>query len=412
MRTMVATARAKIGCSRCGSGALRANQGQYDTLCLTCGATFTAARTGRPLQRSALVQAGVEEATTYARDARKALGTSEASVISYAGLWLLLASLAPVAARDIVDLGLARPDARAAALALLDDPHPTIGSAVAGWLKPGVTPTRPLPLPLEPLPSQRRLDEWADEHTRGLIRAFPLTLDPDVLLVLASALVITPRWRKPLQREKSGLLLLDGGVQALVETKAAGVVAVAKPYTDDGVDVISVIAAPSVAPEDVWRGVDEVMARFAAGEIGFGDHPGDLADGHAWRVGYVRERVPSHAPAERWRSHLPSWSVEADHRELLQAPAVAPIAAGIAAAFDEDDVEVACVQRAMAAYDEFGFTAAAVTAVGALAAAAPRLEERLIRTVDITFDRPHAVVAVARGGAWDGLPLFHCWVTP
>ena len=26
------------------------------------------------------------------------------------------------------------------------------------------------------------------------------------------------------------------------------------------------------------------------------------------------------------------------------------------------------------------------------------------------FDRPHAVVAVARGGAWEGVPVVHAWV--
>ena len=42
----------------------------------------------------------------------------------------------------------------------------------------------------------------------------------------------------------------------------------------------------------------------------------------------------------------------------------------------------------------------------------PALEGEYGRTKDVTFDRPHAVVAVARGGAWEGVPLFHCWVTP
>ncbi|MBO0843070.1 MAG: hypothetical protein J2O46_07780, partial [Nocardioides sp.] len=93
------------------------------------------------------------------------------------------------------------------------------------------------------------------------------------------------------------------------------------------------------------------------------------------------------------------------------APALALVAAGLSDAL-EGDVAVTCVQRATASYDEHGFTAAAVTAVGALAAAAPRLQSRMVRTIDLTFDRPHAVVAVARGGAWDGLPLFHCWVSP
>lgn len=28
----------------------------------------------------------------------------------------------------------------------------------------------------------------------------------------------------------------------------------------------------------------------------------------------------------------------------------------------------------------------------------------------LSFDRPHAVVALARGGAWEGVPVVHAWV--
>jgi hypothetical protein len=47
-----------------------------------------------------------------------------------------------------------------------------------------------------------------------------------------------------------------------------------------------------------------------------------------------------------------------------------------------------------------------------MAMGAPQFVQRTIHRVEVTFDRPHAVVAVARGGAWEGVPLFHCWVTP
>lgn len=42
----------------------------------------------------------------------------------------------------------------------------------------------------------------------------------------------------------------------------------------------------------------------------------------------------------------------------------------------------------------------------------PEYLERKIRHVQVSFDRPHAVIAIARGGAWDGVPLFEAWVTP
>ncbi|GGU38694.1 hypothetical protein [Nocardioides albus] len=353
--------------------------------------------------------AAAKAVRTYAATTRSALGSAEAPVISYAGLWLLLASLAPAAETETDEiLGLNRADARAAALALLESPHPTIGAAVAGWLRPGVELTKALPIMLDPLPEQAGLDAWADEHTRGLITEFPLEIDPWTLLVFASALVVTPRWSEPLDDDGDGLLLLEGGFQAVVETEAAGPVAVACPPSEDGISVYSVIAANGVAADDVWRAAEEVVRRVDAGEVQNRTFdPGDAGTGHAWTVREVT--AFGSAPADRWRSHLPEWSAE-DRHDLAAAPGVAEIAGGVMAAI-ETDTEAVCVQKAVASYDREGFKAAAVTGMMVRAATgAPR--ETTVRQIDLRFDRPHAVVAVARGGAWEGIPLFDSWVTP
>jgi len=47
---------------------------------------------------------------------------------------------------------------------------------------------------LEKLPSQDALDKWANDKTGGLLDTFPVQLEPETVLVLASALVLTPRW--------------------------------------------------------------------------------------------------------------------------------------------------------------------------------------------------------------------------
>ncbi|MFE6506111.1 hypothetical protein ACFVDI_03680 [Nocardioides sp. NPDC057767] len=352
--------------------------------------------------------AAAQAVRTYAATTRSALGTAESPVISYAGLWLLLASLAPASETETDEvLGLNRADARAAALTLLEAPHPTIGAAVAGWLRPGVEQTKSLPVLLDPLPEQAGLDAWAAEHTRGLIKEFPLEIDARTLLVLASALVVTPRWSEPLDDDGDGLLLLEGGFQAVVETEAAGPVAVACPSSEDGISVYSVIAAADVDADDVWRATDEVVRRIDAGEIR--NHtfdPGGEAPGHSWTVEEVT--ILGGTPSDRWRSHLPEWSAE-DRHDLSAAPGVAEIARGVMAAVQEES-EAACVQKAVASYDREGFEAAAVTGMMVRAAAAPR--ETKVRQIDLRFDRPHAVVAIARGGAWEGIPLFGSWVNP
>ncbi|NYI78760.1 hypothetical protein [Nocardioides panzhihuensis] len=353
--------------------------------------------------------AAAEAVRTYAATARSALDSAESPVISYAGLWLLLASLAPAAETETDEvLGLNRADARAAALALLEAPHPTIGAAVAGWLRPGVELTKALPVMLDPLPEQAGLDAWADEHTRGLITEFPLEIDSSTLLVFASALVVTPRWSEPLDDDGDGLLLLEGGFQAVVETEAAGPVAVACPSSEDGISVYSVVAADGVSAADVWLAADEVVRRIDSGEVRNRTfEPGtDAAGGHAWAVEEVT--VFGGAPADRWRSHLPEWSAE-DRHDLDAAPGVAEIARGVMAAVEKES-EAACVQKAVASYDREGFEAAAVTGMMVRAGGAPR--ETTVRQIDLRFDRPHAVVAVARGGAWEGIPLFSSWVTP
>jgi len=431
-------------CGRCGSGVLRhvlhgypaeaprtpglrlggcvIEEGAWDRECLTCGQRRYAMQDDGSGWTTSGAQ-GTDVATAvqqYAAQARAALGTSQVPVISYAGLWLLLASLAPVAPDvPLISriLGCAPDEATSHVDRLLGAAHPTVGAAIGGWLADRVSLAEPLPVELEPLPSQADLDRWAATRTRGLITRFPLEVTPETILLLASALVLTPRWLTALAADDDGLLLLDhdDGLQAIVATQAAGHVAVAKPFSAEGIDVISVIAAPEVRAPDVWAAVDEVVQQLDSGQLWNHDAPGrGLTDGHAWKViDRTRSYVDADAPAEgaqRWLSRLPAWSADATH-DLLHAPGVAEITAAIAARLPEDS-DIRCVQAATAQYDENGFSAAAVTAMGFRATGMPHFVDRTVRQVEITFDRPHALVAIARGGPWEGVPLFHAWVTP
>ncbi|GAA1526166.1 hypothetical protein GCM10009788_32160 [Nocardioides humi] len=364
----------------------------------------------------------------HAAGLRERLGLAEAPILSATGLWLLLGAVAEAveepadrAALEAV-LGVPAGDATAAVTALLADPHPAVGAALGGWVRPDLSLLRPVPgpVPVGPLPGQPALDAWAREHTRGLIRAFPLRADPRMLLLLASALVTEPRWRERLATDRDGRLLLEDGLQAVVATEAAGPVGVAGPPTDDGIDVLSVIAAPDLPAADVWRAVDEVVSRRLGGTLAPGSRPsGPLGDGHAWRVtegveSFVAWQAPEEG-AELWTSRLPAWHAEARH-ELTAAPGVAEAGRGLAGLLPPealaDGLDLRCVQAATATYDADGFRAAAVTALGIRAAGMPSYVDRRVRRVVLTFDRPHALVAVARGGAWEGMPLFHAWVRP
>ena len=357
--------------------------------------------------------------TRYATLAReRVVDTATAPAVSYAGLWLLLAHLAPVASdshREAIAeaIGISCDEAAALAEELLTAPHATIATALGAWSR--VALDAKLAVALEPMPDQAGLDRWASNHTRGLINEFPTEVSPETMLVVATALVLQPRWTDELDVDDDGMLLLNDGLQTLVDTQAAGRVAVAKPFSRDGVDVISVIAAPDVSPQDVWRAFDEVVEKLNQGALWHGVYPdGEAIDGHSWTVREVTESfVGRDAPEdfdEVWCSHLPRWSGDTVS-ELAGAPGVAEIVAALSEAAPTLAGPFECIQTATAAYDESGFTAAAITAL-AVVTGVPEFVERTIRRVELTFDRPHAVIAIARGGPWEGVPVFNAWVTP
>jgi hypothetical protein len=390
----------------------------WTTECVTCGqrrylgndssewTTTTRPRTADLVTRyAALVRDSVVD-------------TATATAVSYAGLWLLLAHLAPVASDNhrqaIADaIGISCDEAAALAEELLTAPHSTIATALGAWSR--VALKTKLAVVLEAMPDQAGLDRWASDHTRGLIKEFPIAVSPETVLVVATALVLQPRWIEELWTDDDGMLLLNDGLQTLVDTQAAGLVAVAKPFSDDGVDVISVIAAPDVSPQDVWRAVDEVVDKLNQGALWHRQCPGGkLTDGHSWTVREVTETfIRRDAPTDYdtlWRSRLPQWN-EATVSQLTDAPGVAELVAALGEAAPALAGPFECIQTATAAYDESGFTAAAITALAALTGA-PEFVKRTIRRVELTFDRPHAVIAIARGGPWEGVPVFNAWVTP
>ena len=93
-------------------------------------------------------------------------------------------------------LGVQPEDAAKFAAALLEHPHPLVGSGAAVWNRPSVnTPDLALwkanlPRIIETgdIPGQQALDTWATDRTMGLIKRFPLQVTADVVLVMATAL--------------------------------------------------------------------------------------------------------------------------------------------------------------------------------------------------------------------------------
>ncbi|SCF20252.1 hypothetical protein [Micromonospora chokoriensis] len=375
-------------------------------------------------------------------------------VASPLGAWLLLAVCAATAADDdpaaedlARALGTDLAGAAEAARALLDSPHPLVRSATALWQRSGRSDVgaggwrAALPRSTEVgvLPDQAGLDAWAREHTDGLIEAFPLTVGPDVVFALASALATRVSWAAPFDvadaRELGAGSAWAGQLRrvlrspglghrcAIVSTTRAGdvIVHAAPAQTTDGAGlvVLSVAAAAPVPPAEVLAVAYDLGAGAAdgarpAGARSLFDLP--LGDAPLWTVREERVRTLARdGREERHAALLPCWSAHSDHD--LAAPtlgfpaATATVAKALATPVEGFEAR----QSAVARFDRYGFEAAAVTGMFARASLPP---EGVARTAELRFGHPYAVVAVATDsradggtGPWHGLPVFSAWIT-
>ncbi|MEJ3746791.1 hypothetical protein WEI85_26335 [Actinomycetes bacterium KLBMP 9797] len=350
-------------------------------------------------------------------------------VASPLGAWLLLAlcasaSASASASADLEDaLGMSAEDARESAEALLAAPHDAVLAAAALWARRGVA-LDGLPDVVETgdLPTQERLDAWARERTLGLIERFPLTLTPDTLLVLATALATKVSWERPFELAPAadlGGAFADrlttalrtpeeyGHRAAIAHTAAAGDVAVHTARAREGLAVTSVAATPGVPAADVLAAAHEVAA-------GGGTHRSlfelPLRDTPLWTL--RERRAPTTRPdgrEERCAAVLPAWEARGDHN--LDRPELGfPAARRLLEERLGRSLDYEARQAAVARYSRVGFEAAAVSAMMTTTSfQVPR--DGVVREAVLRFGHPYAVVAVATGaGPWHGVPVFSAWI--
>jgi hypothetical protein len=364
-------------------------------------------------------------------------------VASPLGAWLLLALCAPASKGETREglnaaLGCESADAAELAATLLATPHPLVPAAAAVWHRGAMSEALArwrggLPPQVEtgPLTTQAAVDDWARRHTFDLIRRFPIDITPSVYLVIATALATRVSWQRPFDlapasalgpsspwaAELSQVLRTPDGPehrQFVAATGAAGDVAVHAAMARDGLLVASVAADPGVPAGDVLAAAYELGPALATGASvtrrSLFDLP--LGEGPLWTLGETTAPIESGAAREeRCTAVLPAWTAHSEHD--LDDPGLGFAAAAQALA-PGDPWEAR--QAAMARYTRVGFEAAAVTglAVG-LAMRVP--QTGLVRTAELRFGHPYAVVAVTvdspgrgRQGPWHGLPVFSAWV--
>ena len=315
----------------------------------------------------------------YARRLHAVTGTGQ-HVASPLGAWLLLALSGAAASgrsRDDLADALGCPVQTAAATAgeLLARPHPQVPSASGFWRRP-VVDTPALARWLAGLPGradtgylsgQAALNEWARQHTFGLIKEFPIALTSDVLFILATALATKISW--------------------------------AQPFTT--------VPAATLGSGSAWAtSLRQVLRAPPAG----GGHRQFIAVTPL--TGDVAVQAAPGGREERCAAVLPAWSAASEHN-LAADPRLgfAAAAAALSELTGVDPGPFQAIQAAVARYSRTGFEAAAVTGI-ARTAAALASRRGVIRMAELRFGHPYAVVAVALGEPpWHGMPVFSAWIT-
>lgn len=397
-------------------------------------------------------------------------------VASPLGAWLLLALAADTAVQAATDeaplderlraaveevLGCDAPGAGAAARQLLTVTPAAVAASVAAWTDASdVTPalqaafsTWPVGAATGPLPTQDAADAWADEATDGLIRSFPLTVQDDTSLLVASALATRISWEDPFGPDmpmpasgpwaELGVPLMRASEEHDVRlwTSPLGLLA-SHRACGAGLSVLSVLAVDQDVPAAALLEYAHHLsaAGAAAALAGYGTSvpvDGGLAEADADLVfalplgehnllTVTETEVATSTDGEQQVAciaALPAW--RATTRLSLDAlPGLGDGARLLGSRLrswqQQGPGQVDAAQAAVAAFDRYGFEAAAVTAMAMIASGTFPSEVGLRRQVDIHFGRPFVIVAAVENvsrqqhksrhqpvaGAWHGLPVF------
>ncbi len=331
-----------------------------------------------------------------------AAGTGE-FLLSGAGVWPLLAILASAAdgpARDELQaaVGAGHGTAEAVDLLRILSEGAATNAALGIWVRAGLplhqewVATLPAGV-IEELAGQSKLDEWASEHTLGMIEHFPMQVSPEDLLVLATALAAKTRWRDEF-----------GGYEDLYRSSA-------------DLDQVTVLQ-PNFSPVTrvIVEGEDDLDVHLLQGDdalrVGIRAlaDSGDAEPGSALPVSFTAPGLTVNTETsirniDYIELQLPSFVMHDQHNLTASAELF-----GLSSALDDSyghfpaisTKPLAVSRAAQQGYAEFsanGFEAAVVTALTMKAATgAPSRDPETwqIRVIDVNFEPPFGFLAVHR----------------
>jgi serine protease inhibitor len=335
------------------------------------------------------------------------------TVVAGLGLWPLLALLATgadepgrseLAAAAGVDPATGATDAirLVETIEASADLNAALGVWVSEELKLAESFDSVLPAPLvglltgTPAVDKAKLDAWAADHTDDLIREMPLDVDSDLMLVLASALLLRTTWVRPFTEQIRRIAAgpwagswhwLERADTDLDSVRRYGELTVVTVRGDADVDVLLGVGGDLPALLDAAaRPADGVPGSQLINE----DQPGP-----GLRIGKTTAARPD------VKVSLPSFNIEVEHdllaaRELFGLTAVSsdPGAHGHFSALSPTPLQLGQAnQKELARFFATGFEAAAVTAMAMTRAAMITSQERRL---EVTLDQPFAFTAVLR----------------
>ena len=261
-----------------------------------------------------------------------------------------------------------------------------------------------------PLTDQAALDRWADEQTGGLIEKFPLGIDDETLLVLASALTARVRWRTPFEgsprdggdewswsddpgpadQQSLRRATSDLSIAAVLDDVVTRVVV----EGDGDVDVHLLLGGDQPPGEVLGAGLRELSGQarvLLAVDAGDGGGPG-----------LTMGRRQSFDPEDRLELALPSFEIRTKHDLLADPdlfglglvtdtstshlPRLSPVRLAISGG----------AQEVLARFFAEGFEAAAVTAFAAMLGSGPPEDFYDVTYTRVDFNRPFGFLAVHR----------------
>lgn len=339
---------------------------------------------------------------------------SDDFVLSGCGIWPLLGILADAAdepARSELAAATSIPadESRAAALALLTEiaDADSTSAALGVWVDPDLTLheawVRALPEgTVEKLTGRAALDSWADRHTGGLIDRFPLDVQPETLMVLATAIVAKTSWRTPFDDD-----VLEPASGPWAGHRGPGLSRNSETLSD-----AALLTAPAPVTRVVVRGTGDLDVHLLLGDAspaetlraGLGVLDGSVEVNSALQIGDTGPGLTvrqTRAVADTLRIQLPPFEIHSahdllTHRDLFGLrTATDPLAGHFPALSDTPLCVDAAAQNARARFTREGFEAAAVTAVGVVRAVAFR-RPHATTEISVNFDRPFGFLAVHR----------------